>query len=98
MIHSEGRGAGSRALWLLAPLLTAGPGPGLAATSALAVSATVVSKGNCRFLTAAQTLDFGSINPASTTTVTASTPLQVRCNGAGSSPTVTYNLQAGNGN
>jgi len=97
MLHPEGRGARSRALWLLAPLLLAGAVAAQAGTTALTVSATVVSKGNCRFQTAAPTLDFGTINPASTTTVTASTTIQVRCTGAGSNPTITYNLQAGDG-
>jgi spore coat protein U-like protein len=61
-----------------------------AASSALAggghgltVSAVVVSNNNCRFLTAASTLNLGAIDPSGTAAVSASANIRVRCTGSG---------------
>lgn len=60
-----------------------------AASSALAggghsltVSAVVVSNSNCRFMTAASTLNLGAIDPSGTAPRTASANVRVRCTGA----------------
>jgi hypothetical protein len=97
MSYPEGRGARRRVSWLLASLALAGAATAQAGSNSLAVTATVISKGVCKFQTSSATLNFGTINPASTATATASTTIQVRCTGAGSNSTVTYSLAAGNG-
>lgn len=63
----------------------------------MAVSAFVVSKSNCKIDTANLLLDFGTINPASTATATASVNGVVSCNG-GKDPDVAVALTLGNGN
>ena len=97
MPYPQRRGA-SRASWMIAAaLLAAGTPAEAAGTGQLVVSAVVVSKGVCRFRSAATTLAFGTIDPASTAAASASTPIVIRCTGAGSFTTVTYALAAGNG-
>lgn len=54
----------------------------------VSVSATVLSKSNCRFTTTTGTLAFGIIDPAGTTDVTATSSLGFRCNG--SAPIATF--------
>lgn len=62
----------------------------------MAVSAVVVSKSNCRFSTAgASTLNFGLLNPSSTTSVSVSTTRTFRCGGSAS--TATYAFTADDG-
>ena len=97
-MHVPERRGASRASWMSAAALLAAGSPAEAAgTGQLAVSAIVVSKGVCRFRSAATTLAFGTIDPASTAAATASVPIVIRCTGAGSLSTVTYSLVAGNG-
>ena len=96
MRSSMGRGA-RRVGWLLALLACAAGDVALADTGQLAITAVVLSKGSCKFQTGAATLPFGAIDPTSSATKTASTTVQVRCNGGGSASTITYSLVAGNG-
>ena len=46
-----------------------------------AVSAVVLSRGSCTFLTGPATLNFGAINPTSSLNANASTTIQIRCTG-----------------
>ena len=59
-----------------------------AGTAALAVSATVLSKSNCKFSTVTGTLPFGNIDSGGTADVSAAASLTFRCNG--SAPIATY--------
>lgn len=77
------------AAWLLAP-------GAQAETTGLTVGALVVSKSNCRFNTTNLVLDFGAINPASSTTATATVNGSVSCNG-GQASTVTLGFTLGAG-
>jgi spore coat protein U-like protein len=96
MQYPKRRGAG-RASWLVVAWLLAIGTSAMADTGALVVTATVVSKGVCKFQTGPATLAFGTIDPASGTAKTATATIQVRCTGAGSNPNVTYSLVADNG-
>ncbi len=63
-------------------LLAAVPAPGLAASShSIAITATVLSGGNCKFNTNNSTLAFGNIDPSSNVNATASITLAFRCTG-----------------
>lgn len=77
------------AAWLLAPATQA-------ETTGLTVGALVVSKSNCKFNTTNLVLDFGSINPASSTAATATVNGSVTCNG-GQANTVTLGFTLGAG-
>lgn len=55
---------------------------------ALSVSATVLSKSNCRFTTTTGNLVFGTIDSGGTADVSATASLEFRCNG--SAPIATY--------
>ncbi len=56
--------------------------PALAgATLAVAVSAVILPKSNCRFSTGAAALAFGDLDPANPVDVTVSVPIGFRCNG-----------------
>ena len=56
--------------------------PALAASSvAVAVSAVILTKSNCRFSTNAATLAFGDLDPGNPVDVTVSAPIGFRCNG-----------------
>ena len=69
-------------------LLAVGPPRIWAAGSAdLSVSATIPSWGFCAFRSNAYTLDFGTLDPASSADVTSQTDVQFRCLGW---PSVTY--------
>lgn len=94
MQYRSGRGL-RRASWFLAALLLAATAPAQADTNQLQVSAVVLSRSVCRFLTAPTTLDFGTINPASSVNATASTTIRFWC--VGSQGSTTYSVQAGNG-
>lgn len=59
-----------------------------AATASLSVSATILSKSNCRFTTPTGTLAFGSIDSGGAADVSATASLTFRCNG--SAPIATY--------
>jgi len=59
-------------------------------THGLSVSATVLSKSNCKFNSATATLNFGILNPASTGDATASTSITFVCRG--SAALATYNI------
>ncbi|MHB8895788.1 MAG: spore coat protein U domain-containing protein [Candidatus Geothermincolia bacterium] len=54
----------------------------------VAVSATVISKSNCKFATNAAALGFGTLDPANPVNVTRTATLTVRC--GGSSANATY--------
>ncbi len=56
--------------------------PALAASSAaVTVSAVILTRSNCRFITAAAALPFGDLDPANPVDVTLSVPVRFRCNG-----------------
>jgi hypothetical protein len=57
-------------------------------TNSLLVSATVLSKSNCKFTSATSAINFGTLNPANSTDVTASATITFRC--LGSAPVATY--------
>jgi spore coat protein U-like protein len=61
---------------------------GWAASGPLTVSATILSKNNCKLKTTTATLDFGALNPALPVDKTISAPLIFRC--VGSDPVVTF--------
>lgn len=80
----------------LAALLLAGSPPAQAADNgSLSVSAVVLSRSVCRFLTGTRTLDFGTIDPTSAVNATASVTVQFWCLGY-RGPT-TYAMTANNG-
>ena len=66
-----------------------------AGAAALSVSATVLSKSQCKFQSSAATLDFGTLDPVNPTTVTATTTLPIVCNG--SAPIATFQVTGNNG-
>lgn len=74
---------------ILSILFTAGVSHA-ANSNGLFVSATVLSKSNCKFNSATATLNFGSLNPASTGNATASTSITFVCRG--SAALATYNI------
>ena len=74
---------------ILSILSTAGVSSA-ANTYGLFVSATVLSKSNCKFNSATATLNFVSLNPASTGNATASTSITFICRG--SAANATYNI------
>jgi hypothetical protein len=80
-----------------AALLPAAPPPAAAAdTYALAIGATVLSKSNCKFTSAAgSTLDFGAIDPSGAANATASVNLTFSC--AGSAATASYSIGSDDG-
>ena len=66
-----------------------------AGTASLAVTATVLSKSNCRFTTTTGTLPFGNIDAGGTADATATASLSFRCNG--SAPVATYLISDNDG-
>ena len=70
---------------ILLSLTVEGWGAGIAT---LSVSATVLSKSNCRFTTTTGTLPFGNIDSAGAADISATASLSFRCNG--SEPIATY--------
>jgi hypothetical protein len=67
-----------------------------AGTYSLAIGATVLSKSNCKFTSAAgSVLAFGTIDPSTTTNKTASTVLTINC--GGSAATASYSITANDG-
>ena len=71
-------------------------GAGAADTYTLAIGATVLSKSNCKFTTAAgSVLAFGNIDPSSGTNATASVTLTISC--AGSAATAAYAIGSDDG-
>lgn len=67
-----------------------------AAPYAVAVGATVLSKNNCSFTTAAgSVLNFGNIDPSSASNATASVSLTIRCSGSGNP--VVYSITSNDG-
>ena len=57
-------------------------------TSIVSVSATVVSKNNCKFNSATAAIPFGTLDPTNPVDKTVNTPITFRC--AGSSPMATF--------
>ncbi len=57
-----------------------------AADSILTVTATVISRGNCRFDTSTSALNFGNLDPANPIDKGGSTTIVFRCNGNGNAP------------
>lgn len=84
-------------LFLITSLLFAAESSALAASNgAVSVSATVLSKSNCRFKNpTTATLAFGNLDPTNPIPVPASTTLEFIC--AGSAPLATYLISSGNG-
>ena len=69
---------------------------GAADNYTLAIGATVLSKSNCKFNSAAgSTLDFGNIDPSGATNATATVNLVVRC--GGSAATAAYSITSNDG-
>lgn len=83
--------AGMAALLLAGMTNTAGA----AGTGSVGVTAFVPSKSNCKFSSGTLLLDFGTIDPASTTNATASASSSFTCNG--SATLATYSVSAGSG-
>lgn len=79
---------------LLVPMLFLG-GKAHAGQAAVGVTATVLSKNVCKFVTASANLAFGAINPASTSNATASANLTIRCVGSSSSATFLITQDSG---
>ena len=61
----------------------------------LTLNATVLSKNVCRFVSTATALNFGSIDPTSTSPVTVTLSLSYRCNG--SDPVATWAVSSDDG-
>ncbi len=59
-----------------------------ASSAAVAVSAVILTRSNCRFITGAAALAFGDLDPANPVDVTLSVPVRFRCNGG--PPTAVY--------
>ncbi len=59
-----------------------------ASSAAVTVSAVILTRSNCRFITGAATLPFGDLDPANPVDVTLSVPVRFRCNGG--PPTAVY--------
>lgn len=87
--------SGLRWLLLLAAGLAGAAAAQAAGSSAMTVSAVVLSKSNCKFSGGAMILDFGTLNPASSANATASASIGFSCNG--SAPMATFAISAGNG-
>ncbi len=64
-------------------------------TNSLLVSATVLSKNICKFNTASSTINFGNLNAANSTDVTASATITFRC--LGSAPVAAYAITQDDG-
>jgi hypothetical protein len=71
--------------------------PRVADSQSISLSATVLSRSNCRFSppNATTTLNFGNLNPANPSAVTASTTINYRC--GGSAPMATFMITADDG-
>lgn len=80
---------------LLALMLAASLTAQAAGSSSLAVSAVLLSKSNCKFAAGAMVLDFGTLNPSSTSNATATATKGFSCEGA--APIATFTISAGNG-
>ena len=59
-----------------------------AGSTTVSVSATVLSKSNCRFFAASAALNFGSLDPANSSDATINTTITFRC--GGSAPNATF--------
>jgi len=66
-----------------------------AGSGTLSVTATVLSKSNCKFTSGTATLAFGSIDPSSTSSATASATFIFKC--GGSAAIATWTVTAGDG-
>jgi spore coat protein U-like protein len=85
-----------RFLLLAAALAGAAPAAISAGSTTLAVSATVLSKSNCRFtVKTGNTIPFGSVDPFSTATITITRTWELQCNG--SANTASYVVKVGDG-
>lgn len=69
--------------------------PAFAAAINLTISATILSKNQCRFQTANATLDFGTLDPGNPIPVTASSSLTFICRG--SDPVATFLISRDDG-
>ncbi len=59
-----------------------------ASSAAVTVSAVILTRSNCRFITGAAALPFGDLDPGNPVNVTLSVPVRFRCNGG--PPTAVY--------
>lgn len=59
-----------------------------ASSTAVTVSAVILTRSNCRFSTSAAALPFGDLDPGNPVDVTVSVPVRFRCNGG--PPTAVY--------
>jgi spore coat protein U domain-containing protein, fimbrial subunit CupE1/2/3/6 len=98
MTKNKSSGRFTRVLAVLAALgvgLSVLPA-GAADTKQLSVTAVVLSKSNCKFSTnTASNLDFGTLNPASGSTVVQSTSFNARCEGSANPATFTITQNSG---
>lgn len=79
----------NKKLCFILALLLSADGISYAASSALPISATVLSKSNCKFTTSRANLDFGTLDPGSTGDATAKTYINFRCMGSAKVATFT---------
>lgn len=83
-------------LFIIAAVVAATAAVSLAAgNNTISVTATVLSKSNCRFSTATSTLNFGNIDPAGSSDVISSATITFRC--GGSAPNATFAISQDNG-
>ena len=80
---------------ILALALLSVPVPVAAGSTAISVSAVILSAGNCRFRTASTTLDFGLLDPGNPANVTVNATIGFRCNGG--PPNVTFAISGDDG-
>ena len=62
----------------------------------LTVTATVISRGNCRFNSSTATLNFGSLDPANSVDQNTTTTINFSCKGNGNAP-ITYSVTDNDG-
>jgi len=65
------------------------------AANILSVTATVVSRNNCRFNTGTSSLDFGTLDPGNPSDKTVNTSVTFRCGGSGNPATFTITHDSG---
>lgn len=83
-------------LLIIAAVVTATAAVSRAAgNNTVTVTATVLSKSNCRFTTLSSSLNFGGLDPVSSSDVISSTTITFRC--GGSAPNATFVISQANG-
>lgn len=81
---------------ILAAAVSLGAGRAYAnGATSIAVSAAILSKSKCKFVTASATLGFGAIDPSSAVNATATTTVQFVCNGTANPATYSISQDGG---